>query len=92
MIESDEPWRRGESPLSRYDEDEEEIYEDDDEETSTVSCRACGAEVYEDALECPVCNQYLEAGSRSPLAGRPLWYVALAILGMGALIFALVVS
>ncbi|MEM6328842.1 MAG: hypothetical protein AAF790_01200 [Planctomycetota bacterium] len=54
----------------------------------TVPCPACGADVYEDALRCAVCGDYITHGA-SPWAGRsPLW-VALGLAGILAVIAAL---
>jgi RNA polymerase subunit RPABC4/transcription elongation factor Spt4 len=66
--------------------DEEDAY--DEEETLTTSCPACGAEVYEDAEQCPVCGNYI-THSTSPWQGRsPLWIV-LGTLGALALLWTL---
>lgn len=79
-----------------YGDDEEvEYFGDDDEyeedgETETVSCGSCGTDVYEDALQCPVCGEYVTR-TTSALAGRPRWFVALGILGIVLLIVALLV-
>lgn len=66
--------------------DESSDFDDADDESDTVPCGACGAEVYEDALQCPICNEYLSTGRTR----RPMWfYVAVAITGLAALIVAL---
>ena len=62
---------------------------DDDEnldESETLECPACGEAVYEDAEQCPYCGEFIAPGSASVLDGRPWWYVALAILGIVAVI------
>lgn len=66
---------------------------DDDEEmevSETLPCPSCGEPVYEDTEECPYCGEYVSWGSSSPLAGRPWWYVVLAIFGIVATIFLLI--
>ena len=60
----------------------------DDDQSETVPCPECGAEVYEDAVQCPVCGTYLSAES-SPWHGRPIWWILLGLVGTGALIYAL---
>jgi hypothetical protein len=59
---------------------------DDGDEAETLRCRSCGESVYEEAEQCPYCGDYQWNASRSPLAGRPWWYVVLAILGIIAVI------
>ncbi len=52
----------------------------DDDAPELTACPACGHEVYEDAVQCPYCGDYV-TGSNSPLAARPLWFWALGLLG-----------
>ncbi|MEE8453036.1 MAG: zinc-ribbon domain-containing protein [Thermoguttaceae bacterium] len=61
---------------------------DDDDSTETVPCSECGAEVYEDAVQCPHCGSYIVART-NVWAGRPGWWIALGILGVAAVILAL---
>ena len=49
---------------------------------------ACGAEVYEEAPQCPVCGEYMIHETRV-LVGKPVWYVLLAILGIVSVIVVL---
>lgn len=62
----------------------------DHAESETVPCAACGAEIFEDAVQCPQCGEYLSAAGFSVWQGRPAWFVALAILGIAAVIYALI--
>ncbi len=62
---------------------------DPDEETSTIRCPQCNAEIYEDSVQCPVCRQYISPGS-NVWSGRPLWWIFLALLGIVATAVALV--
>ncbi len=62
---------------------------DEEDAGTTVACSHCGAEVYDDAFQCPVCGEYLEHPT-SPLAGRPLWWVVLGLVGFAAAILILV--
>jgi hypothetical protein len=57
----------------------------DDDETETVPCPECGAEVYEDALQCPVCGNYVTHDT-SVWSGRPGWWVLLGLVGVLAAI------
>jgi predicted nucleic acid-binding Zn ribbon protein len=55
--------------------------EDDD----TVPCPHCGADVYEDAEQCPACGQYLSAEDRP--AGRPArWVMVVMVLALIAVL------
>ncbi|MEX0886150.1 MAG: hypothetical protein WD009_06890, partial [Phycisphaeraceae bacterium] len=82
MAEADEPLDDRELP-DAADMDDEEAAED----TGTAPCPACGAMIYEDALQCPVCGRFVEwrdatdAGGASLLAGRAWWWIALAAAG-----------
>jgi hypothetical protein len=58
----------------------------DEDELETIPCRACGEPIYEEAEQCPYCGEYVSRNSNSPLAGRSWWYIALAILGIIAVI------
>ncbi|MGH7130049.1 MAG: zinc ribbon domain-containing protein [Planctomycetaceae bacterium] len=62
--------------------------DDEDAESLTVDCSNCGAAVYEDAVRCPVCGEYV-AWSASGWSDRPGWFVLLGIAGLIATIIAL---
>lgn len=71
--------------------DERDDMDDVDEEdgsTETVVCRHCGADVYEDADQCPVCGIYLLADT-SVWSHKPVAWIALGLLGILATILAL---
>jgi len=55
--------------------------ESDDEATATVACPHCGAQVYEDAEYCPVCDSYITPGGNA-ISGRPLWWILLGLAGI----------
>jgi hypothetical protein len=57
-----------------------ESAEYDDDQTETAPCPNCGAEIYEDAVACPVCGTYVTTGS-SIWTGRPAWWILLGLLG-----------
>lgn len=67
---------------------EEEDFPDEHDETFSIPCSNCGAEVYEDCEMCPQCGEYI-IRSTSPWEGRPQWYVGLAIMGTIAVIAAM---
>ena len=64
---------------------------EDDDLSETLPCPECGAEVYEDSERCPHCGHYITTGSGSLWAGRPAWWVLLGLLGIVAVVFALIV-
>jgi uncharacterized membrane protein YvbJ len=50
-----------------------------------VPCTQCGAEVYEDAVQCPTCGAYLTQGTH-PWSPRPSWRTILVLSGILAAI------
>ena len=66
----------------------DEDYPDDDDETIVVPCPECGADVYEDAECCPICNAYI-IHSSNPWQSKPTWWVMIGLAGIAATIFAL---
>ncbi len=84
---ADDPW---------FDEPDDELLDDefpeqdqfDDDLSETVPCAQCGAEVYEDAVRCPVCGTYLTHDT-NPWSRRPRWWIILGLLGILAVILAL---
>jgi hypothetical protein len=62
--------------------------ESDDDRTATVVCPACGAEIYEDAEYCPVCDNYVTPGDNA-FFRRPLWWILLGLAGIVATLLAL---
>lgn len=77
MTTSDEDW------------DPDEDWEDDDAPVDVVRCPSCGAEIYEDAEQCPECGDYVIHGNSAPWQGKPGWYAALAVLGILAVLLVL---
>jgi len=49
---------------------------DHDDSTDTVPCPACGENVYEKALICPRCGQYIPADSSAER--KPMWIIIVA--------------
>ena len=70
------------------DGDSDEWDFDDDEVSEVLPCPNCGAEVYEDALRCPVCGDYITFRA-SVWSGRNWWWIILGILGIAAVVLAL---
>ena len=71
-------------------EDWEDPDEDDEEEVDeaeTRECPMCGMEIYEDAVRCPLCGEYVGRPSTNALAGWPWWFVALGVLGIAGVIY-----
>jgi hypothetical protein len=71
---------------------EEEDLPDEEEDYFTVPCPSCGAQIHEDSPCCPICGDYITSSSGTVWQGKPGWYVGLAILGIIALILALLVG
>jgi hypothetical protein len=71
-----------------FNEDEFPDEDVDDDPTETVPCPSCGADVYEDAEQCPYCGTYITSQT-SPWAGRSVWWIVLAVLGLLATILVL---
>lgn len=81
------------SSRDSYDEsdDFDDDYPDDDSEVELVRCPKCGAEVYEDAEQCPECGEWITF-STHPFAGRSFWFILIGVLGIAATIAALVLA
>ncbi len=74
-------------PEEDWDEDN---WDDDDVESYTVACPECGTDVYEDAEQCPACGNYIVHSSSAYVwQGRPVWWIVIGLLGIIAVIFAL---
>ena len=88
-MNDDELWFEQSGDELRDDEyPEEDSYEDDFSET--VPCPHCGTDVYEDAVRCPVCENYItRAGPAASWANRPWWWIILGLLGTLAAILVL---
>ena len=68
--------------------DDSEFPEEEDDVTSTVPCPECGAEVYEESVQCPVCGSYITHAT-DVWSGRPGWWMLLGVLGVLAAILVL---
>ena len=82
-------------PAPSWDEPDDREYPDDDdlddESTDTIVCRHCGADVYEDADQCPTCGMYITADTRV-WSSKSLGWIALGLLGVFAAILALILG
>jgi hypothetical protein len=65
--------------------------ESDDDELETIECPQCGRQVYEEAEQCPYCAHFITRETRV-WSGKPWWWIALALLGIAAMIWTLVVG
>ena len=84
---SDDLWFEG--PSDELDEGESPDEDDfDDDSTLTMPCSQCGAEIYEDAVRCPVCGGYVTSNT-SIWSGRPTWWILMGLVGILALVLAL---
>ena len=54
----------------------------DPTESATVECPACGSEVYEDVIRCPVCNEYVTAGGNGIKMHWRMVALGLLVLGL----------
>lgn len=55
-----------------------DLVDGDDDETETVACPHCGADVYEDADRCPHCGEWIAAGGGG--STWPLWVAGIALV------------
>ena len=63
----------------------------DPDESGVAACPKCGADVYEDAEQCPLCGEWI-THSTHPLSGRPWWFVLAGLAGIAAVIATLVLA
>ena len=82
--ESPDEFRDNDSDFESNDEDDLP----DDESAELLPCPECGADVYEDAEQCPICGTYLIDDS-NVWTGRSTWWIVLGLLGIIAVILAL---
>ncbi|MBX3442604.1 MAG: hypothetical protein KF774_09350 [Planctomyces sp.] len=68
--------------------DEDELEDDEDEENATVECPKCGADMYEDAVRCPLCGEYF-VRRHTIWQDKPLWWKLVGLLGIIAVLWSL---
>jgi len=74
--------------MPRYEDDDEDADDDDygddgGDDAETVACAHCGADVYEDAEQCPRCGKYLSAEDAPPTRPRG-WVGVVMVLALAA--------
>ena len=65
-----------------------DVDDTEDDDTETLPCPECGADIYEDADQCPVCGMFVVHSTRV-WTGKSAWWIALALLGVLAVILTL---
>jgi len=86
-------------PRHDEDEDDDDLHDPDpsdmddeddadgDAEVDTHPCPHCGADVYEESQQCPVCGQYIDEFPRS---NYPRWVPVAAVLVILAMLYAVI--
>ncbi|MBA4029367.1 MAG: hypothetical protein C0478_00360 [Planctomyces sp.] len=76
--DDDDWWKKGKKPKD-WSEDDDTYDAVDDEEPEFTTCPHCGAEVYEDSVQCAICGEYMTR--RWSSATRNWWvYVIVGLL------------
>lgn len=70
------------------DEIRDDEYPEPDDESETIICPGCQADVYDDVERCPYCGDDLLTSSNVWL-GRAWWWILLGLLGIISVIFTL---
>ncbi len=83
LDDSDDDWQDREFPDDEFDDDPA-----NDDSAELITCPKCGADVYEEAEQCPACGTYI-IHNTSIWAGRSTWWIVLALLGIVAVIVTL---
>ena len=83
-------WSDDELDEAEYPDDVDDDFGDDaDSDTvDTLPCPECGAEVFDQAEQCPVCGSYITFET-SPWQGKSTAWIVLGLLGIVAVIWAL---
>lgn len=81
-----------ESPDDELNDWEYPDEDNQDDEPETIPCPNCGVDVYEDAVQCPVCGEYITPEVGHLWAGRSAWWVLLGLLGVGAVVWVLLLG
>ena len=83
---SDREWDEEDS----WDEDLDDYGQDD--QSTTSPCVKCGCEIYDDAVQCPLCGEYQTGHSgRSTWDTQPFWWKLAGLLALVAMLFAVLV-
>jgi uncharacterized paraquat-inducible protein A len=70
-----------------FDGEESDDAEADDDE-ATMPCPYCGAAIYDDAVRCAVCDEYLNDAERTTTL-QPRWVAVTAAIVLAAFLWAL---
>lgn len=84
MFEFDSP----DKPLEDHEYPDDYDSDDDWEESDVVPCPHCGADVFDDAMRCAVCGEYVTRRSNA-WQGKSWWWILLGMLGIAATVLAL---
>ena len=68
------------------DEEEDDV-DADDADDDTMPCPYCGAAIYDDAVRCPKCDQYLSDEERTT-TNQPRWVIVTAAILLAGLLWA----
>ena len=71
--------------------DDPESVDPEDDQSDLVPCSECGEAIYADSEQCPHCGCYVTV-STSAWAGRSPAWILLGLLGIAAVIVALVLA
>lgn len=83
-----ETWQ---DPDDDWDDEDDDFdsYDEEDDDEPTVTCPYCGAEVWEEASQCPECGEYLSLEDQQARhQWRPRWVVLTAALLLGLILLA----
>lgn len=62
-----------------FDDEPWDAADDDDADGDTLPCPYCGAAIYDDAVRCPKCGEYLSREER-PSPSQPKWVVITVLI------------
>ena len=68
--------------------EDSDLDDDEESESEVLPCPNCGADVYEDAPQCPICGSYITFRT-SVWSARSGWWILLGLLGIAAVILVL---
>ncbi len=73
------------------DDDLDDADDADDDSDVTIDCPYCGAEMYDDAEQCPHCGQYISAED-APREGKPAWIIVVILLCVAMMLLGIIVG
>ena len=84
---SGDSWQSHDDEDAAHD-DEDVDFDPDGDKPALVRCSSCRAEIYEDAVVCPYCGDFVVTDT-SPWSDRSILWILLGILGIAAVILVL---